>query len=340
MKRLLLLLAALLLTLPALAEPEELAAAFAAEHLPGYAFLDGVQFDDTAMLLVEDEDGRTYFAGCARDEEKWTVTLSTAFPAWMNVSLDTFHIWEGKNGIRIWLGYPEERWQNDDQTGGIEAYAHLQPDGAWHITGVNTGWEVISFNRHSISMDVGFEFYGDLTLPLNITQVDWAALPRSFEEAMAMFDVSRWGIVKGKYSALHGQPVLGRQIICLMAPGAPVEKLAEQDGMVQVRLVGSDEVGWMLPGDLYPGEYQITNYAAWCEEPDAFRLQEIILDSSDPAITWYAVAHEESTAVPFPVEHVEYLYRMGWCCDTCCVLLYSQRLESCGYVPADQLAIE
>ena len=333
MKRLLLLLAALLLTLPALAEPEEQAAAFAAEHLPGYAFLEGVQFDETAMLLVEDEDGRTYFAGCARDGADWEITLSTAFPEWMNVSLDTFHAGEGS--MRLWTYPDEEMQQYEDEM--LDIFIGLQNDGVWQVWGVTNGADVIEFRRQSIYEACGFEYFCDLTLPLNITRIDWAALPRSFEEAMAMFDVSRWGIVKGKYSALHGQPVLGRQIICLMAPGAPVEKLGEQDGMVQVRLVGSNEVGWMLPGDLYPGEYQITNYAAWCEEPDAFRLQEIILDSSDPPITWYAVAHEESTAMAFPVEHVEYLYRMGWCSDTCCVLLYSQTLESCGYVPADQL---
>lgn len=54
MKRLVLLLAALLMALPAMAEPEDAAAVFAAEQLPGYILVDGVQFDKTTMLLVED----------------------------------------------------------------------------------------------------------------------------------------------------------------------------------------------------------------------------------------------------------------------------------------------
>ena len=47
----------------ALAEPEEQAAVFVSEYLPEYTFVDGVQFDETAMLLVEDEAGLVYFAG-------------------------------------------------------------------------------------------------------------------------------------------------------------------------------------------------------------------------------------------------------------------------------------
>jgi len=337
MKRLVLLLAALLMALPAMAAPENAAAIFAAEHLPGYTFVDGVQFDETAMLLVEDEAGFVYFAGCVRDGKDWTITMSTPFPEWMDTSLDTFHA--GEVHIRIWLGYPEEQWW-DEIAEGIEAFAYLEMDGTWRISGVNTGWEVISFNRHSIALDVGFEYFCDMTLPLDITRIDWAALPRSFEEAMAMFDVSRWGIVKGKYTPVYVKPVLGSAVIYLMAPGAPVKKMDEQDGMVQVRLIGRNEIGWMLPGDLYSGEHQRANYEAWCEDPDVFRLQEIILDSSDPAITWYAEAHDNSTARPFLVEHVEYLYQMGWCSDTCCCLLYSETLGSCGYVPIAQLPVK
>ena len=335
MKRIMILAALLLmLTTIALAEPEDKAASFAAEHLPGYTFIDGVQFDETAMLLVEDAAGLVYFAGCVQNEEEWTITLSTPFPDWMDVGLDTFHAGDGSIDAGLYL--PEEYRAYEDSE-WLDIYIDLLKDGTWRIWGVNTGWEVISFNRHSIALDVGFDFYGDLTIPLDITQVDWAMLPRSFEEAMDLVDTSRWGIVKGKYSPIYIEPVLGSDIISLMAPGAPVVKLAEQDGMVQVCLFGSSVAGWILSGDLYPGQRQVAGYEAWCEDPDAFGLHAIILASSDSDVTWYDTAHEESTAMPFPVEHVEYLYQMGWCSDACCCLLYSETRGTVGFVPIEQL---
>ena len=333
MKRIMILAALLLLTTIALAEPEDKAASFAAEHLPGYTFIDGVQFDETAMLLVEDAAGLVYFAGCAQNGVEWTITLSTPFPDWMDVALDTFH--SGEGSMRLWTDRIPEMREYEEEL--LDIYVDLYPDGVWQVWGVNTGREVISFNRHSIALDVGFDIYGDLTIPLDITQVDWAMLPRSFEEAMDLVDTSRWGIVKGKYSPIYVEPVLGSSIVSLMAPGAPVVKLAEQDGMVQVCLFGSSVVGWILSGDLYPGQRQVAGYEAWCKDPDAFGLQAIILDSSDPAVTWYDTAHEERTAVPFPVEHVEYLYQMGWCSDACCCLLYSETLGTVGFVPIEQL---
>ena len=224
MKRLMIMLALLLLPLSALAEPEEQAATFAAEHLPGYTFLDGVQFDETAMFLVEDDAGLTYFAGCVKDGEACHITLSTAFPAWMNVGLDTFHAGEGS--MRLWT-YPDEKMRKyEDEM--LDIFISLEEDGTWQVWGVNNGAEVISFNWHSISLDVGFEFYGDLTIPLDITQVDWAALPCSFEAAMALMDTSSWRLINAKYTPVYAQADEHSGIVALGDAGAPVQFVSQQ----------------------------------------------------------------------------------------------------------------
>lgn len=335
MKRLLLLIATLLLTLPALAEPEERAAAFAAEHLPGYTFMDGVQFEETAMILVEDEAGLVYFAGCAWDGEEWTITMSTPFPEWMDVGLDTFHAGEGSIDAGLYL--PEEYCAYED-SGWLDVYIELLKDGTWRIWGVNTGWEVISFNRHSISLDVGFEFYGDLTIPLNITQVDWVMLPRSFEEAMALMDTSGWRLINVNNAHIYVQPDEQSAIVTLGSKNAAVQYVSEQDGMIEVRFFGQVYTGWMLEEDLIPASEQVKLFAAWDEDPDNYYYRDIVLDNHDPAVNWYEIAHDDSTSMPFYVEHVEYLYHQGWCPEKCCCLLYSQTLNECGYVPVEQLS--
>ena len=154
MKRIMILAVLLLmLTTIALAEPEDKAASFAAEHLPGYTFIDGVQFDETAMLLVEDAAGLVYFAGCVQNGEEWTITLSTPFPDWMDVALDTFH--SGEGSMWLWTDRIPEMREYEEEL--LDIYVDLYPDGVWQVWGVNTGWEVISFNRHSIALDVGFD---------------------------------------------------------------------------------------------------------------------------------------------------------------------------------------
>lgn len=335
MKRLFALIAAMmLLAAPALAEPEELAVTLAAELLPEYIFLDGVQFDETAMLLLEDANGQELFAGCVRDGDDWTVTLSTPFPEWTSVDLDTFHAGEG--GIRIWIYLPEEyRAYDDSDWLGIST--DLSADGTWRITVVNTGWDVIAFYRQSIYHDLGYEFFGDVDIELDITQVDWAKLPRSFHQAMDLVDASRWMICAVQYAAIREEPAEGSAITLLCDAGTPVTVLAGKEDWVQVQLPGRSDTGWTRVGNLLPGDYQVTRYDRWCEDGNTYGAKKIILDSSDPAVTWYTVVHDESTAVPFVVDHVEYVTQLGWCTEKCCCLLYSETLGASGFVPIDQL---
>lgn len=324
----------LMLASPAMAEPEDEAAALAAELLPEYTFLDGAQFDQTAMLLLKDAEGREIFAGCVRDGDEWAVTLSTPFPEWTSVDLDTYHAGEG--GIRVWMYLPEEYRAYDDSD-WLGVSIDLLADDTWCVTVVNTGWDVIAFYRQSIYNDLGYEFFGDVPIPLDITRVDWALLPRSFHQAMELLDTSRWMMCAVRYAPIYQEPTEESPLLLLCDVRTSVIVHSNEADWVQIQLPGRDETGWMHIEYLLPGDYQKTWYDMWCEDGNTYGAKNIILDSSDPTVTWYTAAHDESTAAPFIVDHVEYVTQLGWCTGNCCCLIYSETLGTSGFVPMAQL---
>ncbi len=306
---------------------------FAAEVVPGYRLLDGCVFDETAMLLLEDAEGQAYFAGCTRVEAGWEVTMSTPFPEWLYASLDTYHAGDGS--MRLWTSrLPELR---EDEEEGLDIYIELDTDGIWRVWGVNNGWDVIEFCRQSIR-NMNFDYFGDVTIPLDITKIDWAALPFSFHQAMELADTSRWRLVAVQYAPVYAAPDTGSAIISLGIPGAPVQVVSAVEDMVQVQFIGRSDTGWMLADDLLPGSEQIARYDLWNNvDSNAYGRREIILEDTDPTVSWYDVPHEDSTAVPFVVDSVEYVMVLGWCTDVCCYHLYSETSGTSGYVPIEQL---
>ena len=313
-------------------EPSEELIDFAAEVVPGYTMLDGCIFDETAMLLLEDEDGLVYFAGCVNADEGWKVTMSTAFPAWLDVALDTYHAGDGD--MRLWTDCPPEMRAYEDET--LDIYIELAADDTWRVWGVNTGWDVIEFYRQRIC-NMNFDYFGDITIPLDITQIDWAALPFSFHEAMALADTTRWRLVAVQDAPVYAAPDPGSTIISLGASGAPVQVISAEEGWVQVQFIGRTDTGWMLADDLLPGDIQIPRYEAWCENGNDCALHQIILKGIDPTVSWYTIPHDESTAMPFVVDYIEYAKVLGWCSDVCCYHLYSEKLGTSAYVPITQL---
>lgn len=334
MKRLLVLLVMLLLWGSATAETDpEFAEVidFAAVVVPEYTVEDGCMFDQTAMLLLKDAQGQVFFAGCVRAEEGWTVTLSTPLPEWAGVGLDTFHAWEGD--IRVWLDLPEEYRAYED-VDSIYAVVSLHEDGTWRVTVVNTGWEVMVFRSHSIYLDVGYEYFGDIPISLDVTEIDWARLPRSFHQAMDLLDTSRWRLIAEDHTPVY---TADGSIGWYGAAGAAVQVLSAADGMAEVRFLGREDTGYMAEIDLIPGSEQVFRYDAWSEEGLLYGVRDIIICADDPAVTWYASAHDESSAAVFPVEHVEYVYLQGWCDEGCCYLTYSDTYAASGYMPVEEL---
>ncbi len=345
MKRVALLISILLLFISAaLAEEGETytwkidpaVAAFAAQHVPGYEVVDGCIFDQTAMLLLADSSGQVFFAGCVRNGDAWTVTLSTPLPEWAAGSLDTFHAGEG--GITVWLDLPPEYRAYEDSD-SIFVVVELQPDGTWRAVCINTGREVMALNRCCVYLDVGVPIYGDIPMSLDITELDWAALPRSFEQAIAWVDTSRWMIVAGNGAPVHVEDSPDSEVISLGAAGAPMRLLSAREDMVQVTDMGGSITGWMNTGDLLPASEQMVWDNEWEDWDNRFMCRELILviwEEEDPPVSWYAVAHQESTAVPFPGEYVESLTLLGWCAEGCCYHLYSETLGTSAFVPISQ----
>lgn len=332
MKRVLMMLAALMMLWGiAVAEPEERAAAFAAEILPEYTFFDGVLMENTAMLLMEDMEGITYLAACERHGDEWAVTLSAPFTGWTAGGPDYYEAHEGS--LCLYFAVPPEYRAYEDAD-WLDVYIDLLPDSTWRINLVNTGWDVIEFRRHSISLDVGYEFFGDISIPLDITQVDWAALPRSFHQAMELLDTTRWRLVAEDYTPVY---TADGSIAWQGASGAAVQVVSAKDGMAEVGFLGREDTGWIAESSLIPGSEQAARYDIWCDDGNVYGTRDIILEDDDSPVTWYAVAHDDSTASPFVVEHVEYVSLQGWCADECCALVYSEALGTSGFVPVEQL---
>ncbi len=332
MKRVLVLIAALImLAATVLAEPEGTAAALAADLLPGYIYFDGVFLDNMAMLLVEDASGATYLAACIQEEDEWAVTLSSPFTNWTSVGPDGYQIDEDR--LILYFAVPPE-YRIYEGADWLDVYIDLQPDGTWQIRAVNTGCGVIEFRRYSIYDDCGYEFFGDIPISLDITQVDWAMLPRSFHQAMDLLDTSRWRLIAEDQTPVY---TADGDIGWYGAAGAAVQVLSAADGLAEVRFLGREATGWIAESSLIPGSEQVFRYDAWSEDGFLYGVRDIILEDEDPAVSWYAIAHEDSTAAPFHVDHVEYVYLQGWCADGCCCLLYSDTLGSSAFVPVAQL---
>ena len=332
MKHIVLFLFSMMVSCTALAwEVSEEMIAFAAQVAPGYTLLDGVQYDDTALLLVEDAQGMTYFAGCVRSEDEWLITLSAPFTDWMRAGPDGYQMYE--DGVAMYFAVPPEYRAYEDAD-WLDVYIDLQPDGTWRIRGVNTGWDVIEFRRHSIYDDCGYAFFGDWTISPDITQVDWARLPRSFHQAMALLDPSTWRLIREDDTPVC---TIDGEIGWYAAAGAAVRVVSAADGMAEVRFPGREDTGWVDENSLLPGKEQSARYDAWVEDGFLYGVRDVILEDDDPAVSWYTFAHDERCAVPFPVEHVEYVYLQGWCAEGCCCLLYSDTLGASAFVPFSQL---
>ena len=263
MKRLLLLLAALLLTLPALAEPEEQAAAFAAEHLPGYAFLEGVQFDETAMLLVEDEDGRTYFAGCERDGEKWNIAMSMPFPEGRGVFMDTYHA--GNGAISIGLDHPGAKPDAWGSYPYVEYAVYLQEDGRWLVESIfDYFYEWFHFEGDGLYINCTGKIYGESSLERDVTKINWAKYPLSLAEVLPTMSHD-WGVISEPSLPLYADTT-EQVVLAEYHCGTPVRILEEAEDqkekgweghLVKVQIADSEVVGWLQGYGLLTGGHQV-----------------------------------------------------------------------------------
>lgn len=318
-------------------------AAFVEAELPGYSAWDGAISETQAALLADDAQGvRRFITGeCA--DGAWHFAVSQPLPEGTGIDAN-FDVYPSAT---LYIPLPREKQNLYNSIRGIEAYVRLE-DGTWRVTGVNTGCCILTFERHAITEDVGTAYYGDLLINTDASQTDWSALPHDMNSAMACVDTASWRIVRAAPADLRAEADGDSALLGRYFSGAPVWVLAEKDGWVQVEPLGTGLTGWMAADDLVPASEQL--YQPWEAESwwvsseyydNLYPLPEAILEDDDPAVTLYAVQHDESTAAPFPVVHVDYLRLLGLCAEGCCYHVYHEESGASGWIPvADMPCID
>lgn len=306
MKRLLILFAVIMgLFSTALADPEEQAVVFAAEHLPGYTFMDGVQFDETAMLLVEDEAGLVYFAGCVRDGEVWDIAVSMPFPEGRGVSMDTYHAGEGATSISI--DYPDAEPDEWGDYPFVEYAVYLQEDGHWMVEAIfDYFYDWFHFEPDGLYINNTGMVYGESSLERNVTKINWAEYPLSLVEVLPTMSHD-WGVISEPSLPLYTdttENVMLAEYHC----GTPVRILKEADDqeekgweghLIKVQIADSDVVGWLQGYGMLTGGYQVWE-KIWEEDGESW--SEFV--TAEWTEAWYAEMQEGTHLYRCPVGDV------------------------------------
>lgn len=314
--------------------PDAEAVAFGQAHLPGYTVYDGRAFDDTALLLADDEHGVRYFFGCVKEDGEWVITRSTPLPegSWC----ETFHA--GWNWLRVWIPLPREK--QTVRTGFTEVRCTVAYfGGAWQVSSLEVADGYMSFDPHGISEDTGDTYWGELPLDRDVTRIDWNALPGSFQQALDMMDMSDWMIVCENAAPLYAEPDAGSALLGRYLLGAPVKRLNEQDGMVQVQIISSDVTGWMDAAALLPASEQGVYDEEYDDLSSRYYLDEIYLGEDDAVLPLRTVLHDDASAFPVSADKSAWLDVLGVCPAGCCYHVYAESADASAYLPLIELPV-
>ena len=253
MTRLIALICALLiLAANAVGETEDEAAALAAELLPEYTYLDGAQFDQSAMLLLKDAEGREVFAGCVRDGDEWTVTLSTPLPEAIAVLA---HTSPGSTMLNL---YNDSIFPMRNPTGDMDCNytIRLQEDSRWMIETVSTGDSILYFGEEHVESEgrTGGIVYGEMRFSLDITQADWLSLPITLAEAADQMALDDWAVTAQSavlFDTPHGNSM------ALYHAGVPLRILEQKDMYYRAAVLGGETEGWFRQDELFIGHDQL-----------------------------------------------------------------------------------
>lgn len=313
-------------------------AAFVQEHLPEYAAWDGAIGDDWALLLADDANGTRHFIGGECLDGQWRFTISAPLPA--DTGMDTFHSRAGT--VTLYLPLPREKQRLSDGITDLEVHISVQEDHTWQITGVNTGWEVISFGPHSVSMDVGPVVFGDVMIEQDMTRADWNALPYSWPSAIDCLDMTGWYLASAATAPVYAAADEDSALLGRLLNGAPMKRVCSADGWLQVTTLGGGLTGWVREGELIsmagkmalPGMSDV--YTMDCLYPVLYA----ILTDDDPTVRLYAAPHDEGSIASLPVPHSEYVQLLGLCADGCCYQVYHEGTGLTGWVPVTDMPAE
>lgn len=253
MKRLLSLLIALLLTTPVLAwEVSDEMIDFAAQVAPGYYLLEGAHRGDTVMLILEDKDSNLYFAGCVKNGDDWTVTLSAPLP---DVWLDLTRTSEDYAVLNL---YSSTRLPMRNSLGDTDRnYAiRLQEDGRWLIEEVRVEDGLLYFSEGRVEAEgsTGGTLYGEMLFSRDITEVDWLTFPLTLAEAADQMALDDWAVT-ARVAQLFDGPM--GDSLALYQPGVPLRLLEERRGYYRAAILGGETEGWFRMDELLIGRDQL-----------------------------------------------------------------------------------
>ena len=282
------------LTLPALAwevSPEH--EALAAQHLPGYAVLDGCSDEELTVLFVTSPDGENRLAFYGNG----AVTLSEPLPEHL-FQIDEAYLYgdtalllmEDYEGALYFVGCvcAAEGWQVTvstvlpsgttmlaDPEGailywerpaglgssrlGYEFFVELQEDGRWLVMGTDfhhanaTIESYISYHWPFVTTE-HHSLHGELLFSRDVTEVDWLLFPMTLDDVAAQMDLSAWAIL-GEEASLPDAP--GGFSQAQLNPGVHLFILGYEGSWVNVAPGGSAVSGWMAADALFIGSRQL-----------------------------------------------------------------------------------
>lgn len=199
---------------------------FAGEYLPGCTVESGRLFENTAMLLLRDEENLLRFAGAVRTDDGWDVTLSTPLPegAWCNPE---YRMSDGWAEITV----PLSREKARVRLGIEQIYVQVAEfEGAWRITCLNFTDDVLGVGDFGYETEYGVALYGALPYSRDIREVDWTELPGSAQQAIDGLDRSAWRVL--------AEPAETAQGLTLYA-NVEVRIISQSDGVAQAEIAHS-----------------------------------------------------------------------------------------------------
>lgn len=268
----LLLIAMLLLALPAMAEtvetlpvPEDCSVM---EDYIGSNSISYLDFEDehgdffrgwvgekTAMFIEDTPEGRV-FVGYVRQEDGWLRTVSTPLPegAWVQYVVT--------NEDTACFSFPHPQGLTDEEGKPLWVFSWftLDLDGVWRFRAGQAGsYEVaFLFMEDALLVNLFGYAYGDCNFDRDVRNLDWDAVPLSWQEALQCISPDM-GVIGADALPLYADASRTEQLAEYRL-GTPVTVLAREGDMAQVRIADSEVTGWLEEEALLLGEKQLVTY--------------------------------------------------------------------------------
>lgn len=268
----LLLIAMLLLALPAMAEtvetlpvPEDCTVMedfFSSNCISYLDFEDeygdyfrGWVGEKTAMFIENTPEGRV-FVGYVRQEDGWLRTTSTPLPEGVYVQYMITH----ENTFGFSFPHPQGLTNQDGMPLYINNWFTLDPDGVWRFRGAQAGIYDVPylFTEDALLVNLFGYAYGDCNFDRDVRTLDWDAVPLSWQEALQCISPDM-GVIGADALPLYADAACAEQLAEYRL-GTPVTVLAREGSMAQVRIADSEVTGWLEEEALLLGEKQLVTW--------------------------------------------------------------------------------